>query len=219
MSRRARLGRLVLPFLLALPLSAQALDEVRLAAVPALAVRHDGQTGVVHYIVIQINRRPQSDGPVVQFNEIALGGGAAVGNDWKDGVKRAVRASLRYLDLEGTDWLVTIKNRSHNALTEGMSASSAVAVGVLAAWQGDTVRPNVALTGEITLDGRILDVGQVPQKVEAAAREHFATILIPRGQLRTPDWDLTQVASKLHVEVVEVGTLDEAYRLMTGTGR
>jgi len=205
--------------LLALPFPAAALDDARLASVPALAVQHDGRTGVVHYVVIQINRLPQPDGPVVQFSEIALGGGSVVGEDWKEGVKQAVRAALRHLGLDGKDWLVTIKNRSYNALTEGMSASSVVAVGVLAAWRGDRLRPNVALTGQITPDGRILDVAQVPQKAEAAAGQHFATVLVPRGQLQTPEWDLTLLAAKLHVDVIEVGTLEEAYRLMTGTGR
>lgn len=218
-SCRIAVSCLILLSLLSLPLHTQAIEDVHIASVPALAVRHDDRAGVVHYIVIQINRRPQLDGPVVQFSEIMFGGGSVVGDDWKDGVKQAVLAALRQLNADGRDWLVTIKNRSHNAITDGTSASSAVAVGVMAAWRGDAVRPTVALTGQIAQDGNILAVGQIPQKIEAAAREHFTTVLVPRGQLQTAEWDLTMVAAKWRIDIVEVGTLEEAYQAMTGAGR
>jgi len=199
-----------------LPLRLQALgpEDFRTASVPGLSVRVDSQTGVVHYIVIQISSRPQSDGPIIQFSEINLGGGSLVGDDWKEGVKHATTAVLRQLGIEGRDWLVTIKNRSYNAMTEGMSASGAVAVGMLAAWRGGQVRPEVAMTGQITLDGKIVAVGHVPQKLEAAAREQFRTVLVPRGQLQTPEWDLVALAAQRQMTVIEVGTLEEAYEAM-----
>jgi predicted S18 family serine protease len=115
--------------------------------------------------------------------------------------------------------VITIKNRSYSALTEGMSASSAVAVGIVAAWRGDDVKSDVALTGIIAPDGQIESVGALPAKVEAAARAHFKTILVPRGQLETADWDLSQLAIRWNINIVEVATLEEAYQLMTTAGR
>ncbi|HJT19519.1 MAG TPA: S16 family serine protease [Nitrospira sp.] len=212
-----RRSLLLFSLLFALPvclLSAQAFEDIRAAAVPGLAVRADGRTGVVHYIVIQITTGAQQDGPVVQFSEINLGGGSAVGEDWKDGVRGAVKAALRELAVDGRDWVVTVKNRSYNAVTDGASASGAVAVGIVAAWRGETPRPGVAMTGQISPDGRILPVGNVPQKVEAAAGERFKTVLVPSGQMYTEEWDLTALAGKLGVTIIEVRTLDEAYRAM-----
>lgn len=196
---------------------ARAFDNLRLASVPALAVLSDGRTGVVHYIVIQISSDSPADGPVIQFSEIDPGGGSLVGDDWKAGVRQAVLTALRHLGTDGHDWVVTVKNRSRNAMTDGMSASGAVAVGIMAAWRGETIRPEVAMTGQVAPNGDILAVGGVPQKVEAAARERFRTVLVPRGQSNVGEGDFGSQTRR--VAVVEVGTLDEAYQAMAGPQR
>jgi len=49
-----------------------------------------------------------------------------------------------------------------------------------------------------------------------AASAGFTIILIPTGQIRTPDWDLRPLAEGLNVKVVEVPTIKEAYERMTG---
>lgn len=190
-------------------------DSRRLATVPALGVLDGGQTGIIHYIVLQIDKDPRQEGPTVQFNEMNLGGGSIVSEDWKEGVKQAVAAATKAVGEDGREWVITIKNRSYNALTEGMSASSAVAVGIVAAWRGDDIKSDVALTGKIMPDGQIEPVGALLIKVEAAARAQFKTILVPRGQLGTADWDLSQLATRWNINVVEVATLEEAYLLMT----
>ena len=194
-------------------------DNRHLATVPALGVLAGKQTGTIQYIVLQIDKDPRQEGPTVQFNEINLGGGSIVSEDWKEGVKQAVAAATKAAGEDGREWVITIKNRSYNALTEGMSASSAVAVGILAAWRGDNVKSDVALTGKIMPDGQIEPVGALPIKVEAAARAQFKTILVPRGQLYTADWDLSQLATRWNIKVIEVATLEEAYQLMTTAGR
>jgi len=194
-------------------------DSRRLTTVPALGVLAGGHTGIIHYIVLQIDKDPRQAGPTVQFNEINLGGGSIVSEDWKEGVKQAVAAATRAVGEDGREWVITIKNRSYNALTEGMSASSAVAVGIVAASRGDDVKSDVALTGKIMPDGQIEPVGALLIKVEAAARAQFKTILVPRGQLVTADWDLSQLATGWNIKIIEVATLEEAYQLMTTSGR
>ena len=196
-----------------------AAENRRVATVPALGVLSDGQTGTVHYIVLQIDKGPRQEGPTVQFNESILAGGSIVSADWKEGVKQALAAATKAVGEDGRDWMITIQNRSYSALTEGTSASSAVAVGLVAAWRGDGVKSDVALTGKIMPDGRIESVGGLLIKVEAAARAQFRTILVPRGQLETVDGDLSQLASKWNIKAIEVATLDEAYQLMTTAGR
>jgi hypothetical protein len=205
--------------LLSIPTPTPAVEDLRTAAVPILSVRHDAQQGLVHYVIIQIAAGSRTDGPVVQFNEIHLGGGSLVGDAWKNGIREAVDAALRQLGIDGHEWLVTVKNRSYSALTDGTSASGAVAVAVMAAWRGDRVQPDVIMTGQVDRDGIIHPVGSVPAKLEAAAREHFRTLLVPKGQLQTAQWDLAPLAAKWAVTVVEVGTLEEAYRAMTQDSR
>lgn len=197
-----------------------AADGRRLATVPALSVLAGGQIGTVQYVVLQIDKDSrQGGGPTVQFNELNLGGGSIVSEDWKEGVKHAVAAATNAVGEDGRDWVITIKNRSHNALTEGMSASSAIAVGIVAALRGDDIRSDVALTGTITPNGHIESVGAILIKIEAAARAQFTTILVPRGQLDTADRDLSRLATRWNIRIIEVATLEEAYPLMTTPGR
>ena len=89
----------------------------------------------------------------------------------------------------------------------------------MAAWRGDDVKSDVALTGKIMPDGQIESVGALLLKIEAAAHAQFKTVLIPRGQLYTADWDLSQLASRWNIKILEVATLEEAYQLMTTAGR
>jgi predicted S18 family serine protease len=63
-------------------------------------------------------------------------------------------------------------------------------------------------------DGQIESVGALLIKVEAAARNQFKTILVPRGQLDKADWDLSQRAVRWNITIIEVATLEEAYQLM-----
>ena len=201
----------------ALPVLAD--DSRRLATVPALGVLAGGQTGIVHYIVLQIDKDPRRGGPTVQFNEINFGGGSIVSEDWKDGIRQAVTAATKAVGEDGRGWVITVKNRSYNALTEGTSASSAVAVGLVAAWRGDRVKSDVALTGKIMPNGQIETVSALPVKIEAAARAQFKTILVPRGPLDTAEVDLSQLATRWNIKIIEVATLEEAYPLMTTAGR
>ena len=194
-------------------------DSRRLATVPALGVLAGGQTGIVHYIVLQIDKDPRRGGPTVQFNEINFGGGSIVSEDWKDGIRQAVTAATKAVGEDGREWVITVKNQSYNALTEGTSASSAVAVGLVAAWRGDRIKSDVALTGKIMPNGQIETVSALPVKIEAAARAQFKTILVPRGSLDTAEWDLSQLVTKWNIKVIEVATLEEAYPLMTTAGR
>ena len=185
-------------------------------SVAALGVQGEGLPGVVNYILVQLDRVAAQDGPTVQFSEINLGGGSRVGEEWKEGVRRAIQAVTRSVGDPGHDWLITIKNRSLTSVTDGMSASAAVAVAIMAAYHGDTIGSTVVLSGQISPDGRIDVVGGLPVKIEAAANAHYNTVVVPRDQTVISDWSLaTEVANRRRVQLIQVGTLEEAYRVMT----
>ncbi|MGH7165711.1 MAG: S16 family serine protease, partial [Nitrospiraceae bacterium] len=142
--------------------------------------------------------------------------GSAVGAEWKQGVHLAVAAAARALGEDPRSWTLTIKHSTYTNFTEGSSASSAVAVGIMAAWLGDPVRSGMVLTGVVTPDGQIGEVGALPSKLEGAALARMHTMLVPKGQAQTEEWDLYQQASQKNMTVVEVASLLEAYELMTG---
>ncbi len=185
-----------------------------------LGVQGEGLPGVVNYILVQLDHVAAQDGPIVQSSEINLGGGSRVGEEWKDGVRRAVQAVTRAVGDPGHDWLITIKNRSMTSVTDGMGGSAAVAVAVMAAYHGSMIGSMVALSGQITPDGRIDVVGGLPVKIEAAANAHYRTVVVPRDQALTQDWILTtEVAIRRRVQLIQVGTLDEAHQAMTALAR
>jgi ATP-dependent Lon protease len=91
---------------------------------------------------------------------------------------------------------------------EGPSAGVAIASALVSALSKRPVRNDVAMTGEITLSGRVLPIGGLKEKILGAVRAGITTVVIPRAN--EPDLeDLTEdVRSNLEVHPVE--TLGEA---------
>ena len=74
---------------------------------------------------------------------------------------------------------------------DGPSAGVTMSVALASLFSGHAVRPNVGMTGEVTLQGRVLPVGGIKQKVLAAHRAGLTEVIIPernRGDLEdVPD--------------------------------
>ncbi len=99
---------------------------------------------------------------------------------------------------------------------EESDASVALAVGFLAILKGDRLIQDVAVTGTLTPSGQIGPVTQVAEKAKAAARAGYRMLLVPRGQFYAPRVNLASLGNESKLLVYEVGTIDEAYELMTG---
>jgi ATP-dependent Lon protease len=90
---------------------------------------------------------------------------------------------------------------------DGPSAGVAMATTIISVMTGIPVRHDVAMTGEITLRGRVLPIGGLKEKLLAAARGGIKTVLIPEDNAK----DLTEISDAIKggMEIIPVAYLDE----------
>ncbi len=91
---------------------------------------------------------------------------------------------------------------------DGPSAGVAMVVSIVSALTGIPVRKDVAMTGEITLRGRVLPIGGLKEKLLAALRGGIKTVLIPEENEK----DLADIPDnvKRGLKIIAVTTADEA---------
>ncbi len=104
---------------------------------------------------------------------------------------------------------------------DGPSAGITMTTAVVSALLGVKVKSNLAMTGEITLRGRVLPVGGIKEKILAAHRAGITNILIPKENERDlidiPDnikRNLTIRAVETMDEVLEYALVDKAFKVM-----
>ncbi|MDP1631915.1 MAG: endopeptidase La [Caulobacter sp.] len=98
---------------------------------------------------------------------------------------------------------------------DGPSAGAAMAVAMVSVLTGISIRKDIAMTGEITLRGRVTAIGGLKEKLLAALRSGVKTVLIPQENEK----DLAEVPEnvKRDLEIIPVSTIDEVLALaLTG---
>jgi len=90
---------------------------------------------------------------------------------------------------------------------DGPSAGIALATALVSLLAGVAVRQDVAMTGEITLRGKVLPIGGVKEKVLAAYRYGARTIVLPKENEKDLDEVPEDVRGQLEIRLVE--TMDE----------
>ncbi|WP_224702523.1 endopeptidase La [Devosia aquimaris] len=90
---------------------------------------------------------------------------------------------------------------------DGPSAGIGLATAIVSVMTGIAVRNDVAMTGEITLRGRVLPIGGLKEKLLAALRGGIKTVLIPEENVR----DLAEIPDivKDGMEIVPVSRMDQ----------
>jgi ATP-dependent Lon protease len=90
---------------------------------------------------------------------------------------------------------------------DGPSAGVAMATTIVSVLTGIPIRRDIAMTGEITLRGRVFPIGGLKEKLLAAARGGIKTVLIPEENAK----DLTEISDAIKggLEIIPVARMDE----------
>jgi len=92
---------------------------------------------------------------------------------------------------------------------DGPSAGIAMATAMLSALTSRKIKAGIAMTGEITLRGRVLSIGGLKEKTMAALRNGIETVLIPKDNVR----DLEEIDQTVRAALrfIPVSTVDEVF--------
>ncbi len=93
---------------------------------------------------------------------------------------------------------------------DGPSAGVAMATSIISVLTGIPVRRDVAMTGEVTLRGRVLPIGGLKEKLLAALRTGVSTVIIPKENEK----DLAEIPDnvKAGLKIVPVSTVTEVLK-------
>ena len=130
-----------------------------------------------------------------------------------DVMKESVMAALSYIRAHhkemGIDPKRFAKQDVHVHVPEGAtpkdgpSAGIAMCTTLVSAFTGIPVRKDIAMTGEITLRGRVLPIGGLKEKLLAARRGGIKTVLIPKENKKDLSEIPASVTKNLHIVCVE----------------
>ncbi len=138
-----------------------------------------------------------------------------------DVMKESVQTAFTYLRSRGKDFAIpddvgeTLDIHLHvpegAVPKDGPSAGVTITTALASQFSGRPVRADLAMTGEITLHGKVLAVGGIKEKLLAAYRNKITEIIIPRACLKDLEELPPEVLAKLTIHPVD--SADEVLKL------
>jgi ATP-dependent Lon protease len=147
----------------------------------------------------------------VEVASVPGSGKVTITGNLKDVMKESAETALSYArglcrEMSG-EWFK--KNQIHIHVPEGAipkdgpSAGIAMATGMISLLRGIPVRTDVAMTGEVTLRGKVLPIGGLPEKAVAAIRAGSTHLIIPMDNERDFLELAPEIKDKLKVHLVD----------------
>jgi ATP-dependent Lon protease len=158
----------------------------------------------------------------IEASRMAGSGSLTLTGQLGDVMKESARAALSWLRMHAKaysidpDFFKSAEMHVHvpsGAIPkDGPSAGVTMATAMASILTGRPVRGDVAMTGEITLSGRVLPIGGVKEKVLAARRLGIHEVILPRQNAKNVNEDLTPELRK-DLTIHLVSTIDEVLAL------
>ena len=120
--------------------------------------------------------------------------------------------------LKKADWFE--KNIVHLHIPEGATPKDGPSAGITMAttfvslFKGKTIKPHLAMTGELSLTGQVLPIGGLREKTVAAKRNKIKTIIIPKANER--DLDEIPEIVKAGINFIPVSDVHEVLEVALG---
>ena len=156
----------------------------------------------------------------IEVNIMPGKGGLILTGQMGDVMKESARIALSCVRAEGPKWKIPDdffeKNAIHLHIPEGAvpkdgpSAGTAMAVAILSAAANIKVRCDTAMTGEITLRGRVLPVGGLKEKILAARMAKLKKVLVPAAN--RPDIEELSKEITGGLKIVYIERFEEALK-------
>src|SRR5713226_8832669 len=158
----------------------------------------------------------------IEASRMAGTGSLTLTGQLGDVMKESARAALSWLRTHAREYGIDpdfFKNAEMHVHVpsgaipkDGPSAGVSLATAMASVLTGRPVRGDVAMTGEITLSGRVLPVGGIKEKVLAARRAGVLEVILPKQNAKNINEDLTpELRQDLTVHLVS--TIDEVIAL------
>ena len=94
---------------------------------------------------------------------------------------------------------------------DGPSAGVTIITAIISVLSGRKVRHDLAMTGEITLTGKVLPIGGLAEKLIAAKRAKIKTVIVP--EKNKPNFEDLQEEIKKDIEIIFVKTIKEVLKI------
>jgi ATP-dependent Lon protease len=195
-------------------------DDARLEKYAGIRKFHYGATDEVDQVGIVTGLAwTEFGGEILTIEAVKMPGKGrmSITGNLKDVMKESISAANSYVRARATHFGIkpTLfeKVDVHVHVPEGAtpkdgpSAGVAMATAMISVLTGIPIRMDVAMTGEITLRGRVLPIGGLKEKLLAALRSGIKTVLIPKDNEK----DLADIPQNVlsGLEIVPVSTVDE----------
>lgn len=148
-------------------------------------------------------------------------GGLILTGQLGDVMRESATAAVSYIRTRTADLGIPEDFQDHQDLhihvpaaaipKDGPSAGITMATAIASALVGCPIRRDLAMTGEITLRGRVLPIGGLKEKLLAAHRAGIQTVLIPDENVR--DLELVPDRVREELEIIPVKTMDQVLDL------
>jgi ATP-dependent Lon protease len=158
----------------------------------------------------------------IEASRMAGTGSLTLTGQLGDVMKESARAALSWLRAHAREYGIDpdfFKNAEMHVHVpsgaipkDGPSAGVTMATAMASILTGRPVRGDIAMTGEITLSGRVLPIGGIKEKVLAARRAGIRELIVPRQNAKNVNEDLTpEIRKELTIHLVS--SIDEVLAL------